>query len=324
MSSPKVKKALMLKMKLLRIFDGLKSHRIFDRLCLFINCLRHESPKACIVKDREISLLIAGILGVMLALLGYCLFAYCGLNGTPLQANITLLFLGLPTFFVLWIFRTHDVQRQLDKTQESIDNSSFLECARMLLEDESSSKKTALSQLAYLKEQTEFNKSRIDFMTKRLYISSECSKQSKLSDKQYELSYARLYGLDLSEAKLFNVDLTGADLHGTILNNAELRKASLRKANLRGTSLQEADLWHAELQEADLRGAKMQGVNLLYANLLDAKLQKADLSGANLKHANLLQTNLTGTILLGAQYSMDTKFPSGFDPKEAGAVFHDE
>ena len=280
------------------------------------------------VDHRRCSLVGAGILGVVLAYIVSCLTSIFGLDNKTLQSSITIFALGLPIFYVLWVFRTYDVQEQIDKVQKQIDkteedtnNSTFFECARMLaeeksLEHDSLSKKTALEQLAYLKEETGFDKKRIDSLTRGL----------DLIKKIFNL--ARFSGLDLSKAILNEAELNEADLTGAELNEADLANAELNDANLANVKLNGADLTRAELNDAKLNGAELIGANLrganltraelIFANLSNvdltradlndaklyrAKLIKADLIGANLSRADLNDANLTGAI-----YDSKTKF----------------
>ena len=185
-----------------------------------------------ILNDRIKSLFWAGVLGIGLAIIAY-IAADCSCNKI-FQSSITLLFLGLPTFFTLWVFRTHDVQEQLDKaekqldkaekqikkTEENTNNNTFFECVRMLMfeappeSDEkdriknSFHKKVALEQLAYLKRETGFDKKRIDLLTKSL---------SSLNTT--ELNYARLSGINLSDMNLIGISLIDADLSNADLSD---------------------------------------------------------------------------------------------------------
>ena len=104
---------------------------------------------------------------------------------------------------------------------------------------------------------------------------------------------------------------SGADLNGANLNGANLREANLNGANLNGANLSGAKLNGANLHDADLSAADLSGANLRGANLSDANLSGANLSGAKLRWANLH----------GATYNADTKWPEGFDPVAAGAVW---
>ena len=224
-----------------------------------------------ILNDRIKSLIWAGVLGILLAIIAYIAAGY--LCNKILQSSITLLFLGLPTFFALWVFRTHDVQEQLKKaeeqlkrTEENTNNSAFFECARLLatkdspkdpnenvFEDpdkkrikDSLPKKIALEQLAYLRRKTSFDKKKIDLLTKDL----------SLSDKEF--SHAQLRGLDLSGADLRGTTLINADLSGAQLIDADLRILRLERSPLQ-SHLSTTDLSHANLKDANLFGTKLEG-----------------------------------------------------------------
>jgi hypothetical protein len=122
-----------------------------------------------------------------------------------------------------------------------------------------------------------------------------------------DLGYATLQGADLSEA-----DLTYADLHHADLTHAQLVKATLQGANLEGAHLERANLKGADLTKANLQGANLQGANLDGANLLCANLEFANLDGATLKSATY--TELPNM----------TRWPNGFDPRDADCVISDE
>ena len=184
---------------------------------------RLEKIKPWVLKNRTYSLVLAGILGIVLA---YCVYNFfsniCDINKTVLHSSLTILALGLPTFFMLWLFRTRDVQ-------ENINNSTFFECARMLVEatqqggegeKKSLSTKIALEQLAYLRKENSFNKEKIDLLTQGLNLTSQ------------DLKYAYLGGLNLSRADLSNAYLEEADLSGTKLSGTDLEGAYLQGTNL--------------------------------------------------------------------------------------------
>ena len=270
----------------------------------------HEKIEKLIVKYRNRSLLIAAIIGVGLAFFIY--YAFSKLNGSVLHSSITILFLGLPTFYVLWKFRTHDVQRQIDKTEENTNNSTFFECARMLTEVKSAegkptkydslSKKIALEQLAYLKKETGFDKNRIDSLTRGL----------GLGGKNFNL--ARFNGLDLSKAYLGRAELNGAELNGANLSGANLTGAILDGAisphvpsNRPGSNIA-TNLTGAKLNGADLTEAKLNKAILIDAELIGAKLVGAKLNEANLTGANLTKADLNDATLFGAIYDDETEF----------------
>ena len=102
-----------------------------------------------------------------------------------------------------------------------------------------------------------------------------------------DLSWADLYGADLSGAYLSEANLRGADLSMANLRGADLRGANLSMANISGTNLREAHLSMADLREADLREADLSMANLRGTYLRGADLSMANLSGTNLREADL-------------------------------------
>ena len=238
-----------------------------------------------IVNHRKWSLLGAGVLGLALATGVYIAAGY--LCNKIFQSSITLLFLGLPTFFTLWVFRTHDVQEQLKKaeeqlkrTEENTNNNTFFECARLLTAEgqdrnqteDSLLKKIALEQLAYLRRETSFDREKVDILIKNISLEKK------------HLNYAQLCSINLS-----GMNLTGIHLDKADLSNADLRDTCISGgANLKGTNLREA--------------------NLSEANLSGTNLREANLSGANLKGTNLGTTDLNKTNLRKAIYNERTNF----------------
>ncbi len=185
-----------------------------------------KNYKPWILENRTYSLGWAVLIGMILALVVYWVFFL--LKNDILRSSLTILALGLPTFFTLWLFRTYDVDRQIDKTEENTNNSTFFECVKMLTEkyseeyteENSLSTKIALEQLAYLRRETGFEKKRIDLITQ---------------------------GLDLNRIYLEDAHLSGLDL-----SRASLRQAHLEGANLSGTNLSGTNLYHSYLQGTNL------------------------------------------------------------------------
>ena len=222
------------------------------------------------------------------------------------------LILVLPTFYTLWVFRTHDVQRQIDKTQENINNSSFFECARMLTADDSSSTALAkhqhvavLEQLAYLKRETGFRK------RKTADSSSTASAKHQYIVALEQLAYLRRE----TEFDKKRIDLLTRNL---VLKNKDLKFTQLSGINLLGADLEEAHLTGAYLEMAQLTVANLQGVDFVSANLRNADLEYSDLRNADLRDATL-----EGTKFKGAKYNAKTKknFPEGFTPEGKGMVY---
>ena len=113
------------------------------------------------------------------------------------------------------------------------------------------------------------------------------------------LTYANLYGADLTHAILTDADLTSANLA-----NANLNYANLIRANLSGADLYDADLRNANLTDTDLRQTHLSGADLRNANLTDADLRYAYLTGTDLRHANLTWAKLAGANLSGSNLSI--------------------
>ena len=194
--------------------------------------------------NRKCSLLGAGILGLVFAFATYYVATCFCLTNDILKSSITILALGLPTFFILWMFRTHDVQEQLKKaeeqlkkTEESTNNNTFFECARLLAAEPPLSKKIALIQLAYLRRETSFDKEKIDSTTKNISLNGQ------------DLSFAQLRGINLSGALLINTSFREADLRGVNFRKAkELNVNKFYKAkyddetDFTGTSLDGKDV----------------------------------------------------------------------------------
>jgi hypothetical protein len=127
------------------------------------------------------------------------------------------------------------------------------------------------------------------------------------------LIHPDLSDAELSGAKLYCANLSGADLSRTCLMEAELSDADLLVANLfgadlsgatlRGADLSGANLSSANLSRAFLFGANLSGADLSDANLSGANLSGAGLSGANLNHAKLYVANLSGSFLENTLFS---------------------
>jgi hypothetical protein len=71
-----------------------------------------------------------------------------------------------------------------------------------------------------------------------------------------------------------------------------------------------------DLRGADLRGADFRGRSLENVLLSGAQLQRADLRGTDLSGALLTRADLRGALYDGL-----TRWPAGFQPEAAGALF---
>jgi hypothetical protein len=137
--------------------------------------------------------------------------------------------------------------------------------------------------------------------------------------------------VDLRQAVLNRGDLRRVILQGSHLEGADLIITDLREAKL-GPDLQGkvsrdwgANFTDAHLGNADLRGADLNRTILTNAFLYSADFRKATMTGANLKGANIKsadfrEVDLSSTLLDGARADGDTKWPEGFDPKQANVL----
>ena len=250
------------------------------------NISKKNKIKNFIINHRKTSLLIAGLCGIGLAILAYCLLP-CVLP-ERLKTSLVMLVLALPTVFLLWLFRTHDVREQIREAQTNNQFNNFANAMKLFVEtDNKESISIGLKLLMKIKHQG-------------LY-----EEEIDLATRYKDLHRAKLRGADLQGANLLAADLRGAELWG-----ANLQGANLLAADLQGAELWGADLQGVSLQWAYLREAKLQKAKLQKANLRMAFLQGADLQGADLREANLQE----------AEYDDDTKFPDGFNPKKEGMI----
>jgi hypothetical protein len=138
-------------------------------------------------------------------------------------------------------------------------------------------------------------------------------------------------GIDEAEEKRTLILELGSGAPGVAMRAAEkltdngwlydgsLQGAYLGGANLRGANLLWADLSETNLGWADLSGAYLRETNLGWADLSGAYLRETILGGAYLRRADL-----SGAQLSEARYDVNTEWPEGFDPVEAGAVLVNE
>jgi hypothetical protein len=135
------------------------------------------------------------------------------------------------------------------------------------------------------------------------------------------LTSANLAGAILTNADLMSAILTNANLVGTIFTNAVLVRANLTNAVLVRAIFTNAVLVRAIFEHANLSDAILKNAHLGRANLTSANLTRAYLAGANLAYADLKNADLANVTLAGATYDARTRWPVGFDPDAAGAVF---
>jgi uncharacterized protein YjbI with pentapeptide repeats len=116
----------------------------------------------------------------------------------------------------------------------------------------------------------------------------------------------------LDRVSFRNANLAQADLRHQSLSPADLTGANLRKALLDWVYLGDANLQKANLEYASLHAASLQG----------SDLRRANLTGTDLREAFLHETTrLENAILTNTFYDSTTRWPPGFDPQAAGALY---
>ena len=306
-----------------------------------LNCRWRFFQFKWIYKYRKTSLALSAGISILLFCLFLCFWpdiaCYIGTDedfNNRIKASLSLLCLGLPIAYLLWLFRTHD-------TLENLHRRSFFDALKLLTSEEGSAKGMGLKQILFLRSKVKGYESEIDNLTPNLNLKGAYLKKAELQGVKLQganLQEAKLQGADLRGAQLQEAELQKANLQEAQLQEAELQwaqlyQADLQKANLQWAHFQEANFQEANFQEAnfqeadlrgahlrgaklegaDLRGAELQGANLQGAQLYQADLQKAHLQGAQLQEANL-----RGAQLRGAHYDKETMFPDGFSPANNG------
>jgi uncharacterized protein YjbI with pentapeptide repeats len=122
-----------------------------------------------------------------------------------------------------------------------------------------------------------------------------------------------LNGLIMKGENLRNAEFNYRALRGSDFSNSDLSEATFQGSDLRATTFQGAVLHETSFYLADLRGANLRDAKLSRAGFRQARLEGADLSGATLEDCDLR-----------AAFDATTKWPDGFSPSEAGAVYTDD
>ncbi|MFO0867038.1 MAG: pentapeptide repeat-containing protein [Gemmataceae bacterium] len=148
-------------------------------------------------------------------------------------------------------------------------------------------------------------------------------------------------GKNLTNANFEDAVIKETSFTSAILKKANFRFANMYSGNFRNADLQGADFRDARLENvfitgADFSEANFEGVNLGTIMFFSTKLRNAnlrnlkrsnsfdncDLFGADLRGANLRDMKVyRGSVFRKAKYDSNTIWPTGFDPKEHGAVF---
>ncbi len=148
-------------------------------------------------------------------------------------------------------------------------------------------------------------------------------------------SLARLEGVDLAGAQLFEADFSRARFLRVNLDTAVLDRAILRDAVFDGSTLirtrapglsaERASFLNVRAVGVDLADANLAGADFSGADLRSARFGKANLSGAkllnaDLRGADLSQASLDGAALKGARVDCATRFARGLNTDSAQLI----
>ena len=148
-------------------------------------------------------------------------------------------------------------------------------------------------------------------------------------------SLARVEGLDLASAQLFEADFSRArflrvNLDAAVLDRAILRDAafdgsSLVRARAPGLSAERASFLNiravgANFEDANFAGADFSGADLRASRFGRANLSGAKLLNADLRGADLSRANLSGALLKGARVDCGTRFAKGLKTDSAQLI----
>ena len=131
----------------------------------------------------------------------------------------------------------------------------------------------------------------------------------------YRFNILTCYSIDMNDFTLEQIEEIVHKLERSQLSGANLSGCNLIRANLFGAIMNRVNL-----HQANLRGANLGSARLRKANLRGAVMDSANLIGADLRGANLQTANLQNADLTNSEFDSDTKWPSNFDPIEAGAI----
>lgn len=122
------------------------------------------------------------------------------------------------------------------------------------------------------------------------------------------------------EVNLSYHDLTGLNLKGYNLKGANLAGSNLTVTNLDDSNLEDADLSYSILCKSSLKNAILKNADMMGADLRLADFENADLTGAELNSANLLYANLNNTNLENITTNIRTLFLSLQCPEEGSFI----
>ena len=257
------------------------------------------------LNNRGFGLSICAILGLGLFFDFHLLFFFLeyilsyDIIPEELQNHLSILLLGLPTFFLLWFFRTSD-------TRENLNTNNFYGALNLLANDITTDIKADSTKIEDIKaDSTKIEDIKSD-STKIEDIKSDSYQKIRqgfiqiMHLRQNAKEYEKRIDLSTKEINLSGIILEDLNCRGADLQGATLIRTNFCNANLQDTKLIGAKLQNAKLQRANLTGANLQNAKLQRAELQDAKLQRADLKSANLQNAELEESDLQGADLKSA------------------------
>lgn len=98
---------------------------------------------------------------------------------------------------------------------------------------------------------------------------------------------SRLFGLKLSQCKIFHLDIQSSKLNSANFSCSSLKKSQILDSNLNNANFSEAKLIGINCQKSDLFRVKFINTNLEGADLRGCNLKKTVFDGANLKQTNI-------------------------------------
>ena len=146
------------------------------------------------------------------------------------------------------------------------------------------------------------------------------------------LKNANFTDATLTEVEFSGSDLTDATLTGASFTNARFSVATIWPAGFNpldkgmwgpGADYSGQDLSNKDLAYRDFTGANFAGANLANTNFRDAVLKNANftdatLTGVEFSGSDLTDATLTNAAIAGAWFSVNTIWPTGFNPLDKG------
>ena len=181
---------------------------------------------------------------------------------------------------------------------------------------------------AELKENNPFSKSTFQLFT-QLMVEVESIKP--LTGDKYKLLENTLKkqiisALSTETEALRNVSLTGSNLSNQDLSSLDLSSFKLNQSDfidttLIGTSFRQAKIWSSRFIGAKLINTDFSNADVSTSDFTNADIQGANFSNASLQEAIFIKAkNISEAKFNNARYSVGTKFPEDFSPREHSLI----